>query len=62
MGLRHEVKELMRACQTLVESVRHYDNALNIDERAAVLYHLQELKRQVVPDGATHEQESKPAK
>jgi hypothetical protein len=62
MELRHEVKELMRASQSLIESVHHSDKALNMDERAAVLYHLQELGRQVVPESASHEQESSPTK
>jgi hypothetical protein len=61
MKLRREVKELMRASQSLVESIHHNDNALNVDERAAVLFHLQELGRRVVQDHASAEQESSSA-
>jgi hypothetical protein len=62
MELRREVKELMRASQSLIESIHHSDKALNMDERAAVLYHLQELGRQIVPESASPERESSPAK
>ena len=41
MELRHEIDELMRACQNLLEAVHHNDEALNIDELATILYQLE---------------------
>jgi len=41
MELRREIDELMHACQSLLEAIHHNDEALNIDELAAILYQLQ---------------------